>query len=1012
MPFATWLRTTRQAAGLSQAQLADRCGLSVRAIRDLERGRVRTPQQATEKRLVEALEGELSITIAGPLEVRKGDTPIAVTSPRRRALLGYLCLYANQTVPVDKLLETVWPDRDVPAVEPLHQEISRLRRLLRGQRSVRIDHTPGGYRLVAEPEAIDLPRLRARLREAGALAEQRHLTRAYAIWDAVFCRPPGQLLADLPQFASDPAVQAVAAELARAAIAFGSTATTLGRADRAVDPLLAALRTDPLDESVCAAAMRTLAAAGRPAAALDLYRQTRRGLSAELGIEPSADLQRTYEELLAATGAEPAPGTGAPAQLPADVPDFVGRASEVDRIRQHLAAAGGAAPALAVVTAAGGFGKTALAVHVAHRIRDRYPDGQLFIQLRGASGQPVEPADALASLLYSLGARDIPTGLDDRVRLFRTLLDGRQMLLVLDDAGDTAQVRPLVPGSPSCAVLVTSRRNLAGLPGAESIGLRPLEPTEAVDLLARITGVGRVAVEPDAATSLAAACGGLPLAVRIAGGRLAARPSWPLATFAGRLADSSRRLDELRLGDLAVRASLQLGYEALPADQAMAFRAFGSWPDNDIPLEFAAALLAMPVSPAEDLLEALVDVHLLDCPEPGRYRIHDLLHTYAAERRAEDDSASVREEAVVRVMAFSSSTVEHALAVIYPNRTPERPEDHRDSPHQLRFDAYADARGWLDRSFDTLVLLVRHQAAERGPGADTAGFLALLLTRYCQLRGDWRAYEQIARLGLALATYTGDERLAARIRIGLAGCLDNQYRSTEAAPLHHSALAYFRGSGDRLSEARVLINLGSSYGRQQRYTEAEAHFSACLRLATELGDRQLRIRVLINFAETLNHTGDYPAARRHAELAVDLCEESDEHVGRANAMSTLGETLTRLGDHTAAARTLAQALELARQTGDRGCEAETSTRMAALSRQLGDYRTAIGHAQWSLGIYDQNEDLFGRAETLNELGRIFQQDGQTDNAVRNWRAAAAIFADLGAPEAAAVAGLLEPLTAR
>ncbi|WP_263455913.1 NB-ARC domain-containing protein, partial [Streptomyces sp. LS1784] len=356
--------------------------------------------------------------------------------------------------------------------------------------------------------------------------------------------------------------------------------------------------------------------------------------------------------------------TPRPAQLPPDAADFTGRTVLVERLGGALGAPGQQALVIATVVGMGGVGKTALALHVAHRVREAYPDGQLYVDLRGADATPADPEAVLSGFLVALGvpADAVPDGLDARSALFRSVVDGRRLLLVLDNVHDTAQIRPLLPGAVGCAVLTTSRTRLSGLPATVQADLGVFEPEEALELLGRTIGAERLAAEAQAARELLLVCGHLPLAVRIVAARLAARPSWTVQTLGRRLAVERRRIDELRIGDLEVAAAFELSYRQLTPAQARAFRLAASVDGPDLGLQAAAALLDLDEYDAEDLLEALVDVAMMESPFPGRYRFHDLLRAFAR-RRPDDPGAAVaaRDRMLDHLLATACTAFQHAV---------------------------------------------------------------------------------------------------------------------------------------------------------------------------------------------------------------------------------------------------------------------------------------------------------------------------------------------------------------
>jgi DNA-binding SARP family transcriptional activator len=595
----------------------------------------------------------MEFRILGPLEVWEHGRAAPLGGPKQRALLATLLLDANHVVPADRLVHELWgDDPPVTAENLLHGYVSQLRRCLRS-RQVLVTRPPG-YLLQVEQGRLDLHRFEelaeeARLameagaadRAADALGEALDLWRGPALGDVDLRGLSRSKVAQLEERRMAALEERVEADLRR------------GRHADVTSELQALVVASPLRERLRAQLMFALYRSGRQAEALAVYRDGRQLLTEELGLEPGPALQRLEHAILAADPAlePPEPTTVAdgspslvanpPCHLPADVADFTGRQEALAALTGLLGREpDGHAPAMAVATIAGmaGVGKTALAVRTAHRLRPRFPDGQLHVHL-GGSGRPRPPAEVLAGLLQALGEDPaaVPDGLEERAWRYRTLLADRRVLVVLDDAAAEAQVRPLLPGGAGCAALVTSRATLAGLEAAHQLTLDVLDPDEAVGLLAKVAGPGRVAAEPVAAEAIARRCGYLPLAVRVAGARLTARPHWRLARLAERLGDETRRLDELRAGDLEVRASLEGSLRGQDAATRRAFRLLGLLPAGDFTARAVAALLDLPVTDAEELLERLVEVHLLEvagleAAGRTRYRLHDLLRGLARER--------------------------------------------------------------------------------------------------------------------------------------------------------------------------------------------------------------------------------------------------------------------------------------------------------------------------------------------------------------------------------------------
>jgi tetratricopeptide (TPR) repeat protein/transcriptional regulator with XRE-family HTH domain len=702
------------------------------------------------------------------------------------------------------------------------------------------------------------------------------------------------------------------------------------------------------------------------------------------------------------------PGGGTPCQLPPDVADFVGRAELVAQLRGWLAprqnsmeeGPDGAAVVVLAVAGKAGVGKSALAVHVAHQLAAEFPDGQLYASLRGAGAggvSPLDPGEALGRFLRSLGVDGgmIPSGVEERAALYRSRLAGRRVLVVLDDAADQAQVRPLLPGSPGCAVLVTSRARLAGLAGARLVHLDVLEVDQATELLARIAGPGRVAADPAAAAAIVAACGGLPLAVRIAGARLAARLHWPLARLAGLLADERGRLDELAYGDLEVRASLSLSYQGLGEAQRRLFRRLGLLEAPDVAAWVAAALLDRPLPAAEELLEELVDAQLVDVAGwdvtgRPRYRLHDLLHAYARERAHAEEPAAQRQAALERALGGWLTLANQAdqrlpvgsLLVRGDGAAPGwRPDE------AVADDLLGDPLAWLEAERAASLTAIR-QAATPDPAtetADAAGRLAELawrltgaLAEFFKLRSYRDDYRRACELALTATRRAGNRRGEAWMLSGMAQTLVDQDRLEEAMVLAEQARLLHREVGDRRGEAQALLTaasvhefcgrfqnavdnlqrarvlydgldddhgrawvlhaLGRVHRRQGRLTEAAAYLEQALGASRLAGDRRSQAMVLHD-SGLLHQRLDRPGEAVACLLqSLQICRELGDRIGEGFVLRALGEAWLQQGASQQAASALAQALGVVRRIGSRRGE-------AAVLHSLGELHQAQGHAR-------------------------------------------------------------------
>jgi DNA-binding SARP family transcriptional activator len=616
----------------------------------------------------------LWVGLLGPLEVSVDGRPVVVSAPRLRTLLAVLAVSAGRSVSMDRVALAAWGE-ELPgdARRTVQTYVTRLRGLLGGRF---IATSPDGYVLGVEPDQVDALRflelLDAAAKAQDVVGERGLLAQALALWRGVpFEDVRSGWLAD-----------AEAQQLTERYLAATERRIDLdiaaGRAGDLVAELNDLTARYPLRESLWVRLLVALDRCGRPAEALERYEAIRVRLAEELGADPGPELQRVHAELLAVRSAEPAReaapaalGRVVPRQLPADVDGFTGREQALARLEQLLGVGGEDEAARPVVVAslagAPGVGKSALAIHAAHRVAGRFPDGQLYVNLQGATAglRPLGSLEVLGRFLRALGVAPdaIPGEVEEAAALFRSQVAGRRLLVVLDDAADAGQVRSLLPAGSGCGVVVTSREVLGSLVGARHLQLEVLGPDEATELLGRAAGRERVGAEPEAAAAVARLCGRLPLALRIAGARLAARPAWPIGAIAERLADAQRRLDELELTDVGVRTSYAVSYqqlsdspEALDRSAAVAFGLLGVLDGPELGVAVAARLLDASEQAAEGVLERLVDAQLLASPAPGRYRLHDLLRLYARELADQQYSEAERAAALDRALGFYAAS--------------------------------------------------------------------------------------------------------------------------------------------------------------------------------------------------------------------------------------------------------------------------------------------------------------------------------------------------------------------
>lgn len=652
----------------------------------------------------------------------------------------------------------------------------------------------------------------------------------------------------------------------------------------------------------------------------------------------------------------PAPAAGprppVPFQLPPAPPLLVGRVAEAGELVAATAHDG----AVCVVEGAGGIGKTALTLHVAHQIAARYDGGCLYADLHGASAgiAPAEPADVLARFLRALGAPAVPTTVEEASALFRTWAADRGVLVVLDNAASAAQVRPLLVGGPGCATVMTSRWSLADLDATARIRLDRLPDDAALALLARLGGAERVAAEPAAAARVVRHCAGLPLALRIIGARAAARPDAPLSGLAERMDDAERRLDVLEVGELSVRASLHLGYQAFgdapQEDRRRCGRLFrlAALPDwADFTAHGCAALADLPVPVAEGALETLVDAHLLEPTGDGRYRFHDIIRLYARELAEHIDGAPDRQAALSRLTGWLFATTATAARLLYPQENLPFAALSGAAGHPGQpLAGTADAWAWFEREHSNLLMVARQQVAA-GQSLAAVRDLALVVVRFIDYSGYTAEQQQFGQLAAEAAQRLGDRSGTAMAWNIVAVALLRQGRVDEAVPLLERNLAVHRALGDRAREAACLNNLGNALRDQGDLDGAVRHLQAALAIRRDLGDRHKEGSVLDNLALVHQRRGEFRQALAHHEAALAISADGRDPLWEAQALVNFAET----------------------------------------AQLAGAYETAIARATESLEICRRYRHQRGTGLALRALGDAYARLGRLAEARRHWREA-------------------------
>ncbi|MGY0017809.1 BTAD domain-containing putative transcriptional regulator [Streptomyces sp. cg35] len=966
---------------------------------------------------------DLRFSVLGPVRAWRGGEPLATGSPQQRALLAALLLREGRTATAGELIDAVWGEESPQqALAAIRTYASRLRKVLAP--GVLVSES-GGYALrLARRDALDLTAAEElwadaeKARHSADLCLARALvTKALGLWD-------GEPLANVP---------GPYAETQRARLEEWRLQLLEARLDmdleqgchaEAVSELTALTAAHPLRERLRELLMLALYRSGRQAEALAVYADTRRLLADELGVDPRPGLAELQRRILqadpalaepSAPAAEPAPAPVRPAQLPATVPDFTGRASFVTELSDVLASASsetgtGSVMAVSAVAGIGGVGKTTLAVHVAHASRSAFPDGQLYVDLQGAGARAAEPETVLGSFLRALGTADsaIPDSLEERAALYRSTLDGRRVLVLLDNARDAAQVRPLLPGTEGCAALITGRVRMVDLAGAHLVDLDVMSPEEALLLFTRIVGEERVAAEREAALDVVAACGFLPLAIRIAASRLAARRTWTVSVLAAKLADERRRLDELQAGDLAVKATFELGYGQLEPAQARAFRLLGLADGPDISLAAAAAVLDLGVEETEDLLESLVDTSLVESAAPGRYRYHDLVRLYARACAERDElPPAEREAAMSRLLDFYLATATRVYAIERPG---DRLVDHLEpTAHAgLTFTGSRDAQDWLYSEANCLIACVRQSVD--GSRLRRSVDLLWAAKDLAESGANSRSYELAAQTVRVAAHERGDARAEGRARTTLTNTHLVAGRFEEADAEARLAMELAAEANDPLPSCWAPNDRGIIAIYQNRHADGEQYLQQAISNFRADGNDVGEASALCNLSRIHVAMGHTASAIELAQQGIDIYDRMGLTLRLANGRYALGIALTQARRLPEALDQLTEALVLFHDNRQPLWEGVTHFRIAEVHLAARRPTLAAGHAEQAIALRGIGGE-WRRGTVLTVLGKALDSMGQTDRARACWQDALAIYEQLGSSEAAEVRRLLAPVAA-
>ncbi len=948
----------------------------------------------------------LEFSLLGTMRVSRDGAAVCIPAGRQRALLAALLLGGGQLRQADELIEVLW-DVHPPASAraSLRNYVRRLRNALGDSGHTRIRTQPSGYAISVDTDDLDVSRFEALLRAARLAmrtgAWEQAATRAHAalsLWR-------GEPLTGVESQALVRREVPRLAELRMQALEVRLDADLrLGGHAEAIPELRRLVGLHPLREQLHALLMLALYRSGQRAEALAAYRAARQVLAGE----PGTRLRELHQQMLSGDPVlavpAPAPPDGgaapvAPRALPGPVAHFTGRHNELAVLTGLLDQPGRRAPGTAVISALGGtagVGKTALAVHWARLVAHRFPDGQLYVNLRGYDlGSPMPPQDALAEFLRALGVsgQDIPAGVDECAARYRGLLAGRRMLVLLDNARSAEQVRPLLPASAGCLAVVTSRDPMAGLvarQGAQRVELDLLPLPDAAGLLRTLVGE-RAAADPAATRSLAEACSRLPLALRVAAERITATPDTALADLVAELADERLGLEPIQPDGAqrtAIRAVFSWSYRQLPEAAARAFRLSALHPGPDLDAYSVAALTGGTLEQAAELLGQLLQASLIQPSASSRhagdrYTRHDLLRAYGRELATATDTDAERRTALTRLFDYYLQAASLATNTLYPPAIP-----HPASGPLPPLATPAAAQAWLDAERASLVAVSAH-AARRG-WSGHASRLAVTLHRYLDAGGYVSEAITVHNAGRRAARRVGDRGAIAEALNSLGHADLRQGHYQQAIARFQKAHAHFRATGNKSGEAYALGNLGLVAMRQGGYQQAARHFELAAGLLRQTGDRAGQARMLANLGVLAMQQGRYQQAGDYQRQALIIFQEVGDRSGEAQGLSTLGTIDGRQGGYESAADHLRQALSLFRAAGDRSGQAHALTDLGDIDLRRGHFDSAARHQLRSLTLFHETGDPAGQAKALNGLGSALLAAGRVADAHARHTAALAL----------------------
>jgi DNA-binding SARP family transcriptional activator/tetratricopeptide (TPR) repeat protein len=956
--------------------------------------------------------------VLGPITVWADGRPVQVGGPRQLCVLGALLVHLGREVTIDQLIGYLWSD-DPPrtARSVIQVQISHLRRVFPGS----ISTTSGGYTLEADPDSVDLHRFR-RLRDRAATAEPKAavelLEQALECWRGTPFSGVGSEYLDYS------VVAPLREERWSCVIAWANCALELGRHSDVVTRLTSLASEEPFGERLHHLLITALWRGNERARALSVYEEFRARLDDELGVAPGPELaalhtrilQEDLPEEVAEDQSEEEAGERFVVRndLPRDLPDFTGRHEPLRQL-DEAARAGEDRAQVCVITGSGGEGKTTTAVRFGYEAAKRYPDGQLFIDLYGytTDREPLDATSALGALLRAVGVEPeaVPESLDERSALWRATLMGRRVLVILDNALSYAQVSPLLLSSPGSMTLITTRNELSGLSGARFFSLGVFDEHSSLELLGRVLGDERVEREIDQAREIIRICGGLPLALRVVAGRMLSRPKWSFAHVARRLGEQNRRFHELQVEGQSVEAAIDLSFQSLNRNQSRTFLLLGLMIGNTIDLGGASALLDMSVEDADDILQELVGVCLLEEPQGDVYRLHDLIGAFSRDRAATVLSGEEIEAARLRLAEQYMATAQQAADLMGPRAH----DDVEVSPgYRIELSGRDDAESWFTLHQENLSDTIEYFASQ--DNGEYAWRMADAVWRFYALHGQMGLLISSHQRVLQISDKQGNRRGRAvtLIGLGIAYCLSGRFE--ESLGLLTEARDLLTAIGDSRGTIRALANLGVVYERVGRLADAADAFEGVLGHAIQLGDARLEALQWGNLALVKQSLGKYAEALHCAGQAAAKVVGEDQNEARIQAKRIMGEARTGLGELEAAFSDLNEALELSVRLHLVSNQIYVHNALGIAHRAAEAWDEAVGSHVEALSLAEKSGHRSGDAEIRVDLGMTYAAAGRHGEALSELEGAHAIAVErseryMAARAALALGHLPEPVMA-